>query len=164
MKYLHGAMEATSAEEVKRVVRASLTDLNTQSTQVWRVSRNLIVPFDQIDSIDHSSSGYKVNGSSTNRADWNEENFVDAASVTASFSYYYQNCLIDVILRLFATSVADKHALAKYILEHIMPLNSGLVKIVVAHGIKLNGLHKTLQYLYDHLCINNICDERLWVL
>jgi hypothetical protein len=78
--------------------------------------------------------------------------------------YYYHNCVIDVVLKLFAKTIYDKYALLKLLIEDYTPHNQDLVKIFIATSIKLNGLHSTLQYLYDHLTVNSIHDEHLWVL
>ncbi len=78
--------------------------------------------------------------------------------------FYYQNCVVEVLLKLFAKTIGDKFALAKYLIEDLMPTNSNLIRVFVAYSIKLNGMHQTLQSLYDHLIINSIDNQRLWVL
>jgi hypothetical protein len=87
-----------------------------------------------------------------------------ASSAASVDFFYYQNCVVDVLLRLFARNVGDKFALCKYLMEDLMPTNSNLIKMFVAYSTKFNGLHKTLQSVYDHLTVNAIDSPHLWVL
>ncbi len=78
--------------------------------------------------------------------------------------YYYHNCLVNLLLKLFAQkSIDDKYALLKYLLE-LMPYNCELIKLITNTSTKLNGAKQTLQMLYDHLSINLITNEQLWIL
>lgn len=78
-------------------------------------------------------------------------------------NFYYHNCIVDLLTRLFTRNQSEKFHLAKFLVD-LMPSNSDLVKLFVSFSYKLNGLHKTLQMFYDHLSINSIDNEHLWVL
>lgn len=96
--------------------------------------------------------------------------------------YYYHNSIVDTLIKLFSKTVNEKFALAKHLLN-LMPNNTDLIKIVVYYSNKLsnnssgssltnisntsvstNNQQKTLQMFYDHLIINSIDSEQLWIL
>lgn len=95
------------------------------------------------------------------------------------YNYYYQNCIVEFVLRLFvsnqsrSTTVPGNHQhhtiinerfnLVQLLLD-LAPANLDLIKQFVAFSQKVNGLHKTVQLLYDHLYINCIDNEHLWIL
>lgn len=87
-----------------------------------------------------------------------------------SVNNYYQNCIIDVILRLFAGSMTSDTNILNERLSMVMKLlelssdNAELIKQFVWISNKINGLQKTVQKLYCHLSINLIGDEKLWIL
>jgi hypothetical protein len=74
--------------------------------------------------------------------------------------YFYHNCLIDTLFKLYARNLSDKCLLAKHLSE-LMPHNTGLIKMLVNFSKKFDGTQKTLQFLYDHLCVHSVFDEQL---
>ncbi len=86
-----------------------------------------------------------------------------SSSASVAF-YYYNNCVVEVLLKVFAKNIGEKFALLKYLTEDLMPTNSNLIRMFAAYSVKLYGLHQTLQSLYDHLTINSIDNQHLWVL
>ena len=91
----------------------------------------------------------------------------DVADMTLSSSYdYYHNCVADALVRLASQSgsaPSERFALVRLLVE-LMPTNIDLVKQFVWLSVKVNGLHRTVQLLYDHFCVNSIGDEHLWIL
>ncbi len=77
--------------------------------------------------------------------------------------YYYQNCLIDLWLKLFSKNISEKYLLCKCILD-IIPLNRDLIKLLANYSIKLNGPKSTLQFVFNHLNVNSIDCDYLWIL
>jgi hypothetical protein len=77
--------------------------------------------------------------------------------------YYYHNCLVDLWLRLFTRTINDKYLLVKFLIE-LMPLNTELIKIFINYGTKINGAKITLQLAYNHLILNSIDNENIWIL
>ncbi len=77
--------------------------------------------------------------------------------------YYYHNCLIDLWIKLFTRSLSDKYSLVKYLID-LMPLNLDLIRLFINYGTKLNGSKVTLQLVYDHLIVNSIDNEYIWIL
>ena len=77
--------------------------------------------------------------------------------------YYYHNCLIDLWIKLFTRSLSDKYLLVKYLID-LMPLNFDLIRLFINYGTKLNGTKVTLQLVYDHLIMNSIDNEYIWIL
>ena len=105
-------------------------------------------------------------------SDLNDFNDEETSSPSAKISkgdshveidYYYHNCLVDVLLKLYGKNLNDKYLLAKYLLN-LMPDSVELIKLLVNFSTKLNGIQKTLQILYDHLTVNSLDDEHLWIL
>lgn len=77
--------------------------------------------------------------------------------------YYYQNCLVDLWLKLFTRTLNDKYLLVKFLIE-LVPLNIDLIKLFINYGTKLNGAKITLQLVYNHLILNSIDHENIWIL
>ncbi len=77
--------------------------------------------------------------------------------------FYYENCLVELWLRLFTRTATDKCTLLKHVLE-LMPRNTSILKLLAQHSIKLHGAKHTLQLLYDHLSLYSIGDEYMWIL
>lgn len=77
--------------------------------------------------------------------------------------YYYHNCLIDLWLKLFSKNINEKYLLSKCILD-LIPLNQDLIKLFVNYSIKLNGSKSTLQFVFNHLNVNSIDCDYLWIL
>lgn len=93
---------------------------------------------------------------------------------TYGSSYFYLNCIVEFLIKLFGgggsgrlrstgENVNDRLSLVRMLLE-LVPANAELVKQFVWLSQKANGLHKTVQLFYDHLSINNIDNEHLWIL
>lgn len=110
----------------------------------------------------------------TNNEDNNDERISGFAYThrggggTSSYQYY-QNCIIEFVLRLFGGSHSrtgnfnERLSLVRLLLE-LAPTNGELVKQFTWLSHKVNGLQKTVQLLYDHLSINTIDNEHLWIL
>ncbi len=76
------------------------------------------------------------------------------------FDYFYHNCLVNVLFKLYAKTLSEKFLLAQH-LSHLMPFNTDLIKTMVNFGKKVDGTPKTLQLLYDHLCVHSVDNEHL---
>ncbi len=74
--------------------------------------------------------------------------------------YFYHNCLINALFKLYAKNLSEKFLLAKH-LSQLMPYNTDLIKMMVNFGKKIDGTAKTLQTLYDHLCVHSVENEHL---
>lgn len=83
-----------------------------------------------------------------------------AYNLTTSF---FLNSVVDFLLRAFTRSQIEKNSLSKFLLE-LAPLNIDLIKLHVSISHKVNGLHKSVQHFYDHLSMNHIENEHLWLL
>lgn len=95
--------------------------------------------------------------------DFNSPHSKHSEKITIEIDYYYHNCLVDVLFKLYAKNLNDKYLLAKH-LANLMPDSVELIKLLVSFSSKLNGTQKSLQILYDHLTVHSIDDEHLWIL
>ncbi len=81
----------------------------------------------------------------------------------ACHDYYYCNCLVDLWLRLYTRSVAERCQLARCLME-LMPYNLHVVRLFVSAGSKWQGAKATLQALFDHLVQHAVVNEEMWTL
>ena len=184
----------SDSEQLLQTIKKCILDLNQVSNQLLNNNKNLTTPFEylhewgqgsSLTNHTYSNNNYK-NASSlrfssyySSRIDFNDdandnsdELFEQAANISANLSFasstedffYYQNCVVEILLKLFARTIYEKFALTKYLIEDLMPTNSDLIKMFVSYSNKLNGMHQTLQFLYDHLIVNSIDNEQLWIL
>lgn len=107
------------------------------------VNNNIIVPFNYLD----------IRNANKN----------DKSSIDNQIDYYYHNCVIDILVKLYGRTLSDKFTLTSFLVG-LMPKNVELIKMHVNYSIKLNGTQKTLQIFYDHLTVNSIDLEHLWIL
>jgi hypothetical protein len=84
-------------------------------------------------------------------------------SINDQIDYYYHNCLIDILIKLYGRTLSDKFTLTSFLVG-LMPKNVELAKLYANYSIKLNGAQKTLQIFYDYLSVNSIDFEHLWIL
>jgi hypothetical protein len=136
------------AELIFRSIKRFVNDLN----QVSEPTNNMMVPFSYLSLEPNVKKNFNV----ANNAD-------DNSIFSAQTDYYYHNCLADILVRLYGRNLSDKYALTSYMVA-LMPKNVELVKLFVNYGVKLNGTRKCLQTFYDHLTINSIDMEHLWLL
>lgn len=131
-------------ELIFKLIKKFVNDLN----EVAIPNNNIIVPFNYF-----WKNERKENKNSNN----NNNKNID------QLDFFYHNCLIDLLIKLFARTLSDKFLLTNHLVG-LMPKNVDLVKLNVNYSMKLNGINKTLQIFYDHLSINSIDIEHLWIL
>lgn len=73
------------------------------------------------------------------------------------------NSVVDFLLKVFTRSQIEKNSLSKFLLE-LAPFHIDLIKLHVSISHKVNGLHKSVQHFYDHLSMNHVDNEHLWLL
>ena len=156
----------------------AISDLNEVSSR----QNNLVIPFSYLPQLSANSllfnqnfddSNFNLKSLTTscfyyaNIADCNNENEATTTSTKSELlktnlehDYFYHNCLVESLFKLYARSLSDKFLLAKYLVT-LMPYNCDLIKLLVNFSKKINGLLKTLQLLYDHVCVHSIESEQL---
>lgn len=97
----------------------------------------------------------------SNNFDSRDENLT--ANQTASKDYYYHNCLVDLWMKLYTRTALDRTLLAKYLMGK-MPLNTSVIRLFVHNATKTRGVKVTLQTVYDHLTLNLVNNESVWIL
>ena len=133
-------------------------------------SQNLI-PFNHLSrDLDLSSSGFTdgfliESGLSPDRLSYSTNNsessrHTKTSSLSASIFF---NSVVDFLLRAFTRSQIEKNSLSKFLLE-LAPFHIDLIKLHVSISHKVNGLHKSVQHFYDHLSMNHVDNEHLWLL
>ena len=135
------------------LIKKCLKDLN-ELFLINSASSHLIIPFLYQDSI-----SFKDRINNNLLCIDNEHDLEDSTNR----DYYYQNCLVDLWLKLFTKNINEKFLLVKFLIE-LMPHNTELMKIFIYYGTKLNGTKETLHFAYNHLIINSIDDENIWIL
>jgi hypothetical protein len=113
----------------------------------------------------HWSVDGVVSGEFISFCDWSEQTILDADFNVDSVerNYFYQNCIVDLLLRLYGRTVSNKYSICRLLVD-MMPFNGEIIKLMVHFSSKINSLKQTLQTLYDHLSIHSIGDEHLWIL
>lgn len=134
----------TLMNQVFNLVKKCIKDLN-QSV----VDKNHLIPFYYLN-LERKTDFNKLEASE-NEFDLND------------LDYYYQNCLIDLWLKLFCKNLNEKYLFSKFLLE-LIPFNQDLIKLFVNYSLKLNGSKSTLQFVYNHLSMNSIDCDYLWIL
>lgn len=109
-----------------------------------------------------NESNTNLNGNSVSSL-FNNEKSSQSLANDSNVDYYYHNCVVDILLKLFTRTFSEKFTIVKFLID-LMPHNSELNKQFVWLSMKFNGLHKTVQAFYDHLSINLVDNEHLWIL
>ena len=182
---LNTAENESYSDLVLKLIAKSINDLNEVSTR----SNYLIIPFDYLPKqqlkhnsllLNHNFDDSNFNMKSlvktscfyySNINDCNNENDHTSSIVINEKSkielkhhlemdYFYHNCLADSLLKLYSRTLSEKFLLAKY-LVNLMPYNCDLIMCLVNFSKKIHGVQKTLQFLYDHVCVHSIENEKL---
>ncbi|RNA38546.1 zinc finger C3H1 domain-containing [Brachionus plicatilis] len=150
------------SERVLGLVRKCAADL---------VASQALIPFNHVPrdlELSRSSLAGSFSIESGHGPDWLHFSTLDSEShhpppTNSLTNSFFLNSIVDFLLRAFTRSQIEKNSLSRFLLE-LAPLHLELIKLHVSISHKVNGLHKSVQHFYDHLSMNHIDNEHLWLL
>jgi len=84
-------------------------------------------------------------------------------SASSTRDFYYHNCLVDLWMKMYTKTASERATFTKHLMIK-MPLNVSVMRLFVHNATKSLGVKVTLQTMYDHLTLNLVNNESIWIL